>query len=211
MQKLQQNLQALFCPEVDTRDLAHLRACEYAFKNIAMHFVETAWPEVKVLIRIDDIKLQMMLRRFYRDAYGTYRFVNSVKEICPDAKVSDEIIKQVEKLSIRINSDKPRKTRIAAAFSLWMATFRPIFFVGLPSNPIDDLWRLEADMNFYIATSFLSLYGEIEVGTEGEDRRVRLERISYDFTFRDLNLSSLEMFYCSVFRPIASERNRSII
>jgi hypothetical protein len=147
------------------------------------------------------MKLQMLIRRFHRDAFGTYRFFDKVQEICPDPKQHEAIFNETELLSIRINSEKPRLTRIAAAFSLWMSTFRPIYLAGLPSSPMPDLCWLEADVNFYIATSYLGLYGAIEIGMEGEDRRIRLERIAYDFTFRDLNLSSLELLYCSIFRP----------
>lgn len=200
-QTIQNNLLGLFAPDVDWRDLNHLRACEYAFKNLSMHFIETAYAQVANLIRFDDMKLQMMVRRFHRDAYGTYRFFESVKRICSNEAESEAILDETELLSIRINSEKPRLTRVVAAFSLWMATFRPIFLVGLPSNPMPDLCWLEADTNFYIATSFLSLFGSIEIGTEGDDRRIRLERIAYDFTFRDINLSSLEMLYCSIFCP----------
>jgi hypothetical protein len=152
--------------------------------------------------------LQMLISRFHRDAFGVYNFAKLIESRFPNRGDQTAIFDQIERLSIRINTGNPRKTRIAAAFSLWMATFRPVFFIGLPSNPIKNLWRLEADLNFFIATSFLGLYGSIEIGTEGEDRNIRLERIRYDFTFRDLNLSSLEMLYCSVFCPVLREKGQ---
>ena len=198
---VQKNLLALFSKDVDGRDVNDLRVCEYAFKNLAMHCIESSWPQVKNLIRFDDLKLQLFVRRFHRDAYGTYHFTKALEQMCPDATLRGAILREVERLSIRINSDKPRKTRIAAAFSLWLANFKPIYFAGLPSSPIPDLWRLEADVNFFIATSFLSLYGTIEIGTEGEDRKIRLERISYDFTFRDLNLYFLGIALLQCFSP----------
>lgn len=199
--KIQENLLALFSRDVDGRDIKHVTLCDWAFTNLANHFVEATKPQVRNLIRFDTIKTQMMIRRFHRDAYGLYNYTNAIKGLIPDQEKQRAVFAETERLSIRINTDKPRKTRIAAAFSLWMSTFKPMYFIGLPSSPDIDLWRLEAETNFFIATSFLSLYGFIEVGKEGEDRRVRLERITYDFTFRDLNLSSLEMLYCSIFRP----------
>lgn len=69
-----------------------------------------------------------------------------------------------------------------------------------PPQPIH-IWHLDAATNFYLATSFLKFYGNIRVGQEGNDRKTRFYRILYDFTCRDINLSSLEMLYCSIFEP----------
>lgn len=202
------NLVGLFYSGIDWRDIEQLRYCEHAFKNLTLHCIEQSWPELLDLIQFDDSKIQMMLKRFYRDSFGVAHFQRRMIEICPDEKMRMQIFQELRRLSIRINSGKPRKTRIAASFSLWMATFRPIFLKRTPSKNTP-FWHLDAVINFYIASSFLRLFGDIEIGTEGHDRQTRLRRIYYDFTVRDLNLSSLEMLYCSIFRPDASLQEES--
>lgn len=201
------NLVGLFYSGVDWRNQDHLRSCEHAFKNLTLHHVETAWPELFPLIRFDDIKLEMMLRRFYRDAFGVAHFEATLRELCPDERMRKKVLDEIKKLSVRINSNNPRKTRIAAAFSLWMATFRPIYLIEKPQQVIKGIWHLDASVNFYLATSYLELYGKINVGRAGKDRATRLQRIFYDFTCRDLNLSSLEMMYCSIFEPDESPKS----
>jgi hypothetical protein len=194
------SLAGLFYKGTDWNDPDHLRACEYAFKNLAMHSVESIWPEMLPFIQFDDLKLKMMLRRFYRDAFGVWHFNTKLEKLCPDKTTRSAILAEINRLSIRINSPKPRKTRIAAAFSLWMSTFRPIYINGTPPVPPSGIWQLDAAVNFKITTDFLMQYGTIQVGTLGKDRNLRLQRIYYDFTCRDLNLSSLELLYCSIFR-----------
>jgi hypothetical protein len=189
------NLTGLFHSGVDWRNDEQLRSCEYAFKNLTLHFIETSRPEILNQVRFDDTKVEMMLRRFYRDAFGVAHFNHTLKQICPDKEMRERILEEIERMSIRINSRNPRKTRVAAAFSLWMSTFRPIFIMGRPKQ----VWHLDASVNFYLATSYLELYGKIRVGVPGNDRTTRLQRILYDLTCRNINLSSLEMMYCSIF------------
>lgn len=198
--ELQANLTGLFYSGVDWR-AEDLRGCEYAFKNLTLHCVEAAWPDILSLVQFDDIKLELMLRRFYRDAFGVVHFQKTIREICPEEEMRQKILKEMDRLSIRINSPTPRKTRIAAAFSLWMATFRPIYLKEKPEKQVEDLWSLDAFVNFYIATSYLGLYGNIKVGVSAADTIARYQRVYYDFTCRDINLSSLEMLYCSIFEP----------
>ena len=201
------NLAGLFYRGIDWRNPAELHACEHAFKNLTLHYIEMAWPEILKLVQFDDVKLEMMLRRFYRDAFGVWHFKNELKKLCPEEENRKMIWKELRRLSIRINSTRPRLTRIVAAYSLWMATFRPIYLKEKP-GPIKGVGHLDAAVNFYIATSYLSLYGDIRIGVAGHDRKTRLRRIYYDFTCRDLNLSSLEMLYCSIFEPDASILNK---
>jgi hypothetical protein len=63
-------------------------------------------------------------------------------------------------------------------------------------------------LNFWIASTYLSLFGTITVH-EDHDAAVRLERIRYDLTYRGLNLSSLEMLYCGIFRPHKEEEDEA--
>src|ERR1039458_6775205 len=194
------DLAGLFYPGVDRRSQQQLNSCEWAFKNLTLNYIESTWPEIIHLVRFDDVKLEMMLRRFYRDAFGVGNFRETLKELCPDDGPRVKIWNEVRRLGIRISSPNPRKTRIAAVFSLWMSTFRPIYLSEKPPQGIN-VWHLDAATNFYLATSFLEFFGTIRIGIEGRDRDTRNRRILYDLTCRDLNLSSLEMLYCSVFEP----------
>ena len=56
-----------------------------------------------------------------------------------------------------------------------------------------------AAVNFWIACCYLSMFGTVHL-PDDEDAPVRLSRIRYDLTYRDLNLSSLEMLYASIFK-----------
>ena len=203
------NIAGLFHKGVDWRNPKDLHSCEWAFKNLTLHYIETAWPEVFNLVRFDDVKVEMMLRRFYRDAFGVWHFKKNLKLLCPDEQMRKGVLRELDRLSIRIKSTKPRLTRVAAAFSLWMSTIRPVYLLEKPATPIKGLWHLDAAINFYIVTSYLSFYGDIRIGTPGYDRKTRLRRVYYDFTCRDLNLSSLEMLYCSIFEPDASLDNEA--
>lgn len=198
-----ESLSLLFDPEADWSNPEQLAELAAAYQNLAMHFIEKHAIWLFEQVTFDPVKMGLMLKRFYRDAFGVGRFLSEIAE----AEFSEDQIKEIEKLlpklSIRINSDDPRKTRIAAAFSLWACTFRPICIRQLPKNPDNRAWRLEATINFWIATQYLKTYGNIQIGVQGdlEDFDTRLRRIWYDFTVRDINLSSLEMMYASIFRP----------
>jgi hypothetical protein len=200
-------LAVLFEPSCNWRDDAAISNSAIAFQNLAMRFIELNVPQLLGKIAFDPVKLGLMLKRFYRDAFGVLDFHNFlVQKISSQelsAKTKKEIVSKLEGLSIRINTDDPRKTRIAAAFSLWFATLRPISVLEQTSGQDSRLWRLEATINFWIAESFLARFGTIEIGVPGDadDYDTRIRRIWYDFTFRDLNLSSLELMYASIFRP----------
>jgi hypothetical protein len=198
-----ESLNALFDPTIDWGNPLQLAESAAAYQNLAMHFIETNAGWLFDRVAFDPVKMGLMLKRFYRDAFGVGRFLNQL----PESEFSDAQIKKIEemlsKLSIRINSDDPRKIRIAAAFSLWACTMRPICVLQLPTNPDSRIWRLEATINFWIATQYLKIYGNIQIGVPGDldDFDTRLRRVWYDFTVRDINLSSLEMMYSSIFRP----------
>lgn len=199
-----ESLSVLFKPDTDWNDPAQLAESAAAYQNLAMHFVEVNAKWLLGHIVFDPVKLGLMLKRFYRDAYGVGRFMGDLETIGLSDKQMGEIEEMLAKLSIRINSDDPRKIRIAAAFSLWASNFRPICINQLPNNPDSRAWRLDATINFWIATQYLNIYGTIQIGILGDidDFDTRLRRIWYDFTVRDINLSSLEMMYSSIFRPL---------
>jgi len=193
------NLTGLFYSRVDPRNAKDVWHAATAFKNLSLHCIELTAPDILEFVRFDENKIQMMLKRFYRDAFGVSRFERVLTNRIMDQELRRFIFSEVNRLSVRIGSPKPRKTRVAAAFSLWMATFRPIFLTKSTDLPI--VWKLDALINFFLATGYLRLYGNVKIGQAGNDKRVRQGRILYDFTVRDLNLSSLEMLYCSIFLP----------
>jgi hypothetical protein len=54
-------------------------------------------------------------------------------------------------LGLRVSSDDPKKTRIAAVFSLWMCTFRPVSVRWEISKDDPRAPKLCAALNFWIA------------------------------------------------------------
>lgn len=206
-QQFADSLQTLFNPEINPNDPAALAECAAAYQNLVMHFIEKNNPELLGHVAFDPVRMNQMLRRFNRDAFGVGHFDSFLDEAVVSETISkaaaDAIKGRLCGLSIRINSTSPRKTRIAAAFALWSSTMRPLCVLAMPSHPSPRLQRLQATITFWISTLYLEMWGEVQIGIPDnlEDLKIRLRRIWYDFTFRDLNLSSLEMMYASIFRP----------
>jgi hypothetical protein len=96
-------------------------------------------------------------------------------------------------------------TRRAAAFSLWMCAFRPVHLDFKLSKDDPRACMFAAGLNFYIARSYLKLTGNIEPGKPDESK-MRLRRILHDFTYREVNLSSLEFFYSAIYRKRDNEQ-----
>jgi hypothetical protein len=200
-------INTLFDPEQDCHQPERLLESATAFQNLVLHFVEKRARSMFDYVFFDPVKIGLMLKRFCRDAYGVRRYTQMIESLKVERQITDEAATQIERvlsgLSIRINSDDPKKTRVAAAFSLWMSTMRPVFIQEIPDHQDRRLWRLEATINFWIACCYLEKFGDIQIGTPGDvdDFDQRLRRIWYDLTFRGLNLSCLEMMYASIFRP----------
>ena len=109
----------------------------------------------------------------------------------------ESIKTEILNLGIRLGSNNPRKTRIAAVFSLWMSVFRPVSIEWEKSKDDKAAPKICAALNFWIAHSYLSKFGKIVIGPEC---REHVNRIVHDFTFREVNLSSLEVLYSGIFR-----------
>lgn len=206
----------LFKSDIDPNDPKDLSAAANAYSQLIGHYISGMHdPLLPQIVGIDVIKLGTALKRFYRDSFGVSRFATWVGAQDPrilDASTKIILIDKLNELSIRINSSEPRKTRIAAAFTLWMTTFKPLCFretalfserrrSGLINN--DRLVKLDAKLTLLVATDYLKGFGDIVIGSDQDpqDRRVRLHRVWHDFTFRDLTLSSLEFFYMSIYSP----------
>jgi len=159
-------------------------------------------------IQLDFRALQMMIGRFLRDAFGIKHFGEYLSGLQSSGEIKEpvrlEIEHRVKNLPLRINSDSPFKTRIAAVFSLWMCAFRPISIdleSGKEGAQYDQFCAL---FNLWLAQNYLSYYGAVEIGDKNT-REDMVKRIRYDFTYRDVNLSSLEMLYCGMFTANSDE------
>lgn len=154
--------------------------------------------------------LTSMLKKFQRDVYGVNNFRSYVDGLVKSKKLltftldkiktEEEMMQKVCSLGLRISAKNPRKTRVAAAFSLWMCVYRPVYINGdgldLHSNDLD---LFCASLNYWLASSFLMKFGKVSLGTE-DDAKIRMDRVRHDFTVRQVCLSTLETFYSSVFR-----------
>lgn len=195
-----QYLNCLFSEDGDVYDLQNLtERCE-AFICLTAEFLAL---QNRPAYEFDDIifepqGLRLMLGRLQRDAFGVGRLWTKLDQLIPDPAVREQLKNGIMDLGIRVGSDKPRKTRIAAVFSLWMCVFRPVSICWEKSQTDPDVAKFCAALNFWIAKSYLSKFGRIIVGPEF---REHTNRILHDFTYREINLSSLEVLYCGIFRP----------
>ncbi|MFM2167443.1 MAG: hypothetical protein RIS79_1814, partial [Verrucomicrobiota bacterium] len=176
-----------------------------AFENLATRYFMANGGLMKdrETICIDYHALRLMLGRFCREVYGIGRFHKVVTQLEKDKGISEEnakmLLDEVARLGVRVNSPKPFMTRRAAAFSLWMCTFRPVHLDFKLSKHDARASMFAAGLNYFIASSYLNLTGTVDLG-KGDERKMRLRRILHDFTYREVNLSSLEFFYSGIYR-----------
>jgi len=198
------NLRTLFSEELLISNSSDQYKLFVAFINLTGIFTISFYPTLQNEIRFDYVGLQCLFARFQRDAFGVGRFKKAMDGLVAEQKMTEEgrqrVLQEVDQLSIRINTKEPRKTKIAAAFSLWMCAMRPAHprTLSCPLVKREDLDLYCASLNFWIASAYLTLYGDVNVHRL-PDWRIRLARIRYDFTYRNVNLSSLEMLYSSIF------------
>lgn len=201
-----QSLDAIFEPFEDSDDPVECQNAITGLLNLTGIYLEThgAVPLLKSnAIRCDTIGASEAIMRFQRDVWGLHRFYTQLKKLKLPQKSEQTILEWADKLGLRINSEKPLKTRIAASFSLWMTTFRPISVDPEKAAKFykrQHLTYCNASIVHWISCAFLDQYGKVNHGDD-PDAGKRIERIRYDFTYRNLTLSSLEMLYCSIYRP----------
>jgi hypothetical protein len=201
------NLNVLFSESIDSTEVVDLNSRADSLLKLA----EIYLAENNVgCYRGEDLQndghaIRLMLGRFQRDAFGTGRFFARLEQLEQSGKLDPatkkEIREKVLSLGLRIASESPRKTRIAAAFSLWMATFRPFylrFYGDVKKDAIAD--KFCAGLNFWISSLYLKKFGDVIVGNSRNHSEL-IKRIMHDFTFREINMSSLEVLYCSIFKP----------
>jgi hypothetical protein len=158
-------------------------------------------------VRIDHVGLVSMLKHFQRDAYGLQRFAAWTSDLVRTGQIQDAatgklIVAHANSLGLRVASEKPRKTKVAATFCLWMCVFRPVTFnlQHLKGFNKSGLEVFCASFNFWITCNYLRKFGTVII-RELPDAAIRIERIKHDFTVRDVGFSSLETLFCSIFRP----------
>lgn len=201
-EQMQKELECLFWhgdhPDADA-------AMALAFENLAVRYMLTrgnnrVTPDA---IRFDYHSLRLMLGRFCRDVYGIGRLHKLMSQLEAAGEVKENgrktILDEVSRLGVRINSPAPFMTRRAAAFSLWMCAFRPVYLDFKLSKEEPRASMFPAGLNFFIASSYLKLTGKIDLGNSAETK-MRFHRILHDFTYREVNLSSLEFFYSGIYR-----------
>jgi hypothetical protein len=212
-QALDESLNALFSEEYDVETRQGASEAANAFINLVIIFAsQTKWNPLCSSIRFDLARLESMLRRFHRDAFGVDKFCKFMQKLHKDKIVKDEvlneIIRRVKRLSLRIVSDEPRKTKIVAAFALWFSALRPIYFEDVRKSGIDNetVNIFCASFALWVTENFLKKFGKIEWGNDMEDMDVRLERFKHDFTYRAINMSSYEFFYGGIFRAVTETK-----
>ena len=196
-------LNDLFNPEGDMHDLGDLKQRAGAFKGLAEQFASAATkPYGPDDLTFDPHALKLMLGRFQRDAFGVGRLFRKFDERVRSGEITGEFAEksknEIYGIGLRLGTDKPRKTRVAAVFSLWMCVFRPVSLNFLCSKDDKSAWMFPAALNFWIARNYLLKFGTVLIGPQFKEH---FNRALHDFTYRDINLSSLEMFYCGMFVP----------
>lgn len=131
-----------------------------SFTNLAVDVLAKLTPGLLKFVSIDHHRTQLMIKRFYRDVWGVHYCYAKLEELSKNGSITDEakqsIFSLLPAVGIRINSEHPKKTRIAAAFSLWMSTMKPLAFSNkTPANFKSMLSELEARVNFAIVWRFL--------------------------------------------------------
>jgi len=194
----------LFAANGSVADLDDLKKRVAAFCELAKHFVSTIpgnrYTGEDVVFEPHSIRL--MIGRFQRDAFGVQRLWNELGQRSSAGEQSEarteELKEQILSLGIRVGTPKPRKTRIAAVFSLWMCVFRPVSLNYKASSDDKAAAMFSAAVNFWICRMYLSKFGEVLGGAAFTEH---IKRVAHDFTYRDVSLSSLEMLYCGMFKP----------
>jgi hypothetical protein len=203
----------LFSSAVAGKEAEYYSKAGTAFQNLVFYYLDFHFRNAPKLfqqfleaVRFDGIGLTAMLKRFQRDAFGVSRFDALTDIMVKQEKLTKEtkaeIFEQVKELGLRITAESPRKTRVPAAFSLWMCTFRPIYF-DLSKLPGHDHARLEtfcSMVNYWLTTTYLTKFGYIDLGGSSKEQDTRLNRVRHDFTCREVSFSTLETFYSAIFR-----------
>jgi len=175
-----------------------------ALENLAGLYVPKVSNFTPLDLEFDWHAMRRLIGRFHREVYGVAVLYRTLDEMAKqgglDSTAANNIKDGISTLGIRINSPAPLMTRRVAAFSLWMATFRPVRLKWSVSKGDKRAPFFCAGLNFWIATNWLRRCGgTVNLGTKA-DYQKRLERVLHDFTYREINLSSLEFFYCGIFQ-----------
>ena len=146
---------------------------------------------------VDCFGLGEALLRFQRDAFGLQRCRNRLDKLGLTTPQTESVMSEIKRLGVRINSETPWKTRIAADFTLWMTTFRPFHIRPDCAREFrtDYLVQFNACLTLWIAIMYLRMFGKVNFGDDAD----AVNFIKYDFTYRNLTLSSLETFFRAIY------------
>lgn len=182
--------------EINATEAFAFFACDYARKT----------GENPDAICFNSVGILEALKRFTRDVWGVKRFCNRMEHELGSfdntGKLLNIVKNEMRTLGLRISSDNPRKTRIAAAFALWMATFRPLHIIPKDSQVEKAEWALfPFAFIFSLTIMYLTRFGTVKCGVDDYDEKVRISHIIHDLHCRVLCLSPLELLYSGIFRP----------
>jgi len=214
----------LFSPVASGKEQEQYKRAMFAFEELVGFFIymglanqsQDLLAKITKQVRVNATALTSMLKKFQRDVYGVQGFRAYVKDLVlrrklvtltkDKVKAEEELMERVCDLGLRISAENPRKTRVAAAFSLWMCVYRPVYIDGdgldLHSNDLD---LFCASFNYWLASTFLMKFGEVSLGKGKAEADIRMGRVRHDFTVRQVCLSTLETFYSAIFRPTDKE------
>lgn len=161
------------------------------------------------VLQFDFIGMWEMFNRHGRDAWGVKRFHSRTHSILTAIGVPEEtfktIVAELDRVGIRVNTINPRKTRIAAVLTLWMATFRPICLRSdAKLNDPKLATTFCAEFTFALCCMYLECFGEVVYGSTEKDATTRIQHVIHDLLCRSVSYSPLEMLYCGIFRPSES-------
>jgi hypothetical protein len=206
-------LNDLFSPVLAGSEVEQYKAAMFAFEELTGYYLYKGLcgsdadllAKISKCVHFDYVGITSMLKRFQRDVYGVKRFCDLADDLVKKGELSKEakriLVESACGLGLRITAEDPRKTRLAAAFSLWMCVFRPVSFdtADLAEIPSTALELFCASLNYWLASTFLLKFGTIDLG-DSKEAAIRLERIKHDFTFRQVSISTMETLYSAIFR-----------
>jgi hypothetical protein len=199
----EESIDALFTAQYDACTPEGLTEIAAAFQNLTGIYLHIHCPVLFKVLHFDLTRIALFIQRFHRDAFGVQKFRAKLKSLENEKHLDDtgrkEILETLKQVSVRINSLSPRQSRIAAAFSLWLATFRPVYFhkpetVGVKPQ---QLVNCCAELNLWMACAYLDQFGQVSLTRDWADDE-RLDELRYDFTYRAISLSSLEFLYANI-------------
>src|SRR5690242_18991539 len=87
----------LFDPTTDPHNPEQLAESAAAFQNLVFHFIQFRERRLYDYVDFDPVRLGLMLKRFYRDAFAIGKFDEFLHGMVSTGRISDEIYNSVQK------------------------------------------------------------------------------------------------------------------